>query len=280
MSFFWLRKILSRVMFPVPVLLQIGLLGAMLLIWKRTRRTGVALLLCSQVLLALFSLPLLSDSLLDRLERTYPPLTESRLQDWCRTAAPTGLLVIGVAGSGFRATETGADTAADTEAVLPAAGSMATGQDDLRAGFNDDFLVRLQEASRIARLLEMSGRDYRLAVSISSSVAIETKVAALEQYFFPYGIAPERLVLIDNAVNSKAEIACFEALGGPLILVSSAFHLARLMRLAEAQGAPALPAPAGYMGRNPLSWIPSADALNNFRIVVYEYLGRLEAWKK
>ena len=81
-------------------------------------------------------------------------------------------------------------------------------------------------------------------------------------------------MLIDNAVNSKAEIACFEALGGKLILVSSAFHMARLMKLAEARDISALPAPAGYVGRNPLFWIPSADALNNFRIVVYECLGR------
>lgn len=272
MSFFWVRKILSRVLFPVPLLLQIGLLGAVLLIWKRTRRTGVVLLLGSHVLLAVFSLPLLSDSMLDRLERAHPPLTETRLQAWCRETAPTGRLVIGVAGSGFRT----ADALAATSAGAP--GKLAT--DDLWTGFNDDFLIRLQEAGRIARFLETSGRDYRLAVSICSDAAIETKVAAIEQYFSRYGIAPERLVLIDNAINSKAEIGCFEAIGGKLILVSSAFHMARLMELAEARRVPALPAPAGYVGRNPLFWIPSADALNNFRIVVYEYLGRLEAWKQ
>lgn len=271
MKFFWIRKILSRLLFPVPVLLQIGLLGAVLLIWKRTRRTGVALLLCSHVLLAMFSLPFLSDSLLDRLERAHPPLTEARLQAWLSETASTDLLIIGVAGSGFRTPEVLDATQAE------ASGTLAT--DDLWAGFNDDFLVRLQEAGRIARRLEMTGRDYRLAVSISSGAAIETKVSALEQYFSRFDLPPERLVLIDNAVNSKAEIACFEALGGKLILVSSAFHMARLMKLVEARDISALPAPAGYVGRNPLFWIPSADALNNFRIVVYECLGRLEARK-
>ncbi|HOG49720.1 MAG TPA: ElyC/SanA/YdcF family protein [Lentisphaeria bacterium] len=262
---------MSRLLFPVPLLLQIGLLGAVLLIWRRTRRTGVALLLCSHVLLAVFSLPLFSDSLLKRLERTHPPLTEARLQTWLSETAPTDLLIIGVAGSGFYAHETLDATSAE------APGAPAT--HDLWAGFNDDFLVRLQEAGRIAQRLEMEGRDYRLAVSICSSVAIETKVAALEQYFSRFGTPPERLVLIDNAVNSKAEIACFGALDGKLILVSSAFHMARLMKLAEARSVSAMPAPAGYIACNPLYLIPSADALNNFRIVVYECLGSLEAWK-
>ncbi len=271
MKFFWIRKILSRLLFPMPLVLQIGLLGAVFLLWKRTRHTGVALLLCSHVLLAMFSLPFLSDSLLERLEMAHPPLTEARLQAWLSETAPTDLLIIGVAGSGFRAPVALDATSAEAPSTL------AT--DDLWAGFNNDFLIRLQEAGRIARRLEMEGRDYRLAVSICSDVSIETKVAAIEQYFSCFDTPPERLVLIDNAVNSKAEIACFEALGGKLILVSSAFHLARLMKLAEARGLSALPAPAGYVGRNPLFWIPSADALNNFRIVVYECLGSLEVRK-
>ena len=119
--------------------------------------------------------------------------------------------------------------------------------------FNDGMLLRLHEAGRIAR--------------------------ALEAFLGAYGVPPERIGLIEDALNSRQEVIAFSKLPGRKILVSEAFHIPRLMMLSRRYGLDALPAPAsqgGGRGGGALFVIPSAERFMEGERAVYEYLGMLE----
>ena len=74
------------------------------------------------------------------------------------------------------------------------------------------------------------------------------KNAVLEQYFVSFGIPRERLVLEEESFNSRMEVEAFGRYAGQLILVSNAYHVPRLMKLAELDDLEALAAPAGMAG--------------------------------
>jgi len=141
--------------------------------------------------------------------------------------------------------------------------------------------VRLQEAGRIAGALERKDADYRLMVSVyKPKMAHGQKLAALMAYFDAYGIPHEKIEMVDDAKNSREEIASFAGRRGRLIIVSNAFHLPRLMMLASHTGAVAIAAPAGFKASNDeltlLDFIPNAESLNNASIAVYERMGMAE----
>ena len=90
---------------------------------------------------------------------------------------------------------------------------------------------------------------------------------------------PERIGLIEDALNSRQEVIAFSKLPGRKILVSEAFHIPRLMMLSRRYGLNALPAPAsqgGGRGGGALFVIPSAERFMEGERAVYEYLGMLE----
>lgn len=259
MFFFYLKKIIARALFPVPLVLELVLLGALLLRWNRT--LGRRLIVVAFLLLYAFSLPVTGDALLGALENRYDRFDRKELDG--RAA-----ITIGVAGSGFD--------------LLPGSDSVCS--------FNDHSLVRLQEAGRIAAELESAGLKYRLVVGVwNDHLPDEVKRAALEDFYSSFGLPAERLVLVTDACNSQQEVSTFLRYPGNVIVVSQAFHLPRLMMLADRLRAPSESAQAGRRvfaapaGRSVLvqRWtaldlVPSADALNRTQTAMYEWLGMAE----
>ncbi|VGO21651.1 hypothetical protein SCARR_03725 [Pontiella sulfatireligans] len=247
---FLIRKVLSRMVFPVPVVFELVLLGALLLMFKRTKRAGRVLIGLGIMLLFICSQPSVGNRLMHRLESQHHRLDASLL------SADTNY-VVGVAGNGFEVCDVPEGTC--------------------NGCFNDCFLIRLQEAGRIGRVLGQRGIAYQLVVSVASDEPTATKQDALGAYFNAFGIPPEKLVLVEDAYNSKLEVDAFSRFPGRLILVSNAYHVPRLMHLAAEKNRNALAAPAGSrifqsVGGFSLG-IPSAEALEYTRLFVYEQLG-------
>jgi len=191
---------------------------------------------------------------LDMLKKNYPAFTFPSGID------PNAEYVIAVAGNAFIPDE-----------KLPA-----------ECRFNDSMLLRLWEAGRIARMMESQKRRYRLVISLQDYTPAEKRLAALHSYFALFGIAAERVTLQDGTLNSQAEVKAFSRHPGKIILVSEAYHMPRLMRLARKYGLEAIPAPVGIPASGNryrffiLDLIPSAENFNDFRIFTYELLGMLE----
>ncbi len=247
------KKIFSRIFFPVPFLLLLGFLGIYLAFFRRERRWkrwGKRLLILDFSLFLLMSLS--GDWLYDYWCRQYqPPAVESLVEE-------EGPFLICVFGSGFYA-----------DPALPDA-----------CRFNDTMQVRLNEAARLAVALQNRQRPYLLAASVFHEEAdAALKQQALNAFLARYGIPPEHIILIDQAQNTRQELSEFLKYPGRPILVSEAYHLPRIMVLARRRGIDALPAPAARPGSSPFSplWlIPSSGGLDHFTRCVYELLGIIE----
>ena len=246
-----LKKLSARLFFPVPfifLLLAAGL--ALLLLPRLGRRCRLAgkILLCAGTALFLL-LSVFGGGLLKTLTSQYVPLDPETV--------PAEACTVVVAGSGFGM----------AESVPP------------ELWFNDGMLLRLHEAGRIARALARRGIDCAVAVSMVGEDGTEPKRRALEAFLGAYGVPPERIGLIEDALNSRQEVIAFSKLPGRKILVSEAFHIPRLMMLSRRYGLDALPAPAsqgGGRGGGALFVIPSAERFMEGKRAVYEYLGMLE----
>ncbi|MDD3117787.1 MAG: ElyC/SanA/YdcF family protein [Victivallales bacterium] len=253
-----LKKFIGRIFFPLPVTLMLLGLGAWLVLARksspRRRRWGKWLLLGGIGYLLFISLT--GTLWLNCLKRSYPMFRIDAQID------PAREYVIAVAGNGFI-----------PDPALPEGNR-----------FSDEMLLRLGEAGRIARLLQEKGIRCRIVVSQPDWLASEEqRLAALRACLVPLGIAAERIELVGDALNTSQEIKAFGRYSGALILVSSAFHIPRIMLLARKYRVAAIPAPVGVPGRrqyypdDALNLVPSAEKVNDFRILSYELLGMLEA---
>jgi uncharacterized SAM-binding protein YcdF (DUF218 family) len=94
------------------------------------------------------------------------------------------------------------------------------------------------------------------------------------------GIERSALIVMDHALDTGQEATDITALLGrsPFILVTSAYHMPRAMRLMQRAGANALPAPTGQLVHTQ-RWaerfgvIPGSHGLRKTEAALHEYLG-------
>jgi uncharacterized SAM-binding protein YcdF (DUF218 family) len=88
---------------------------------------------------------------------------------------------------------------------------------------------------------------------------------------------------VRNTAQEARAVAALLPAGSSIVLVTSAFHLPRAVRLFERQGMRVLPYPvdfqasgawAGQPLANPLNWIPSASGLDRSSRALREVMGR------
>ena len=208
------KKLIARLLFPVPFLLLVLAAALALLLWpkggKRCRTAGKALLLAGIALLLAGSL--CGRLMLLTLTGVHPVLRPEEL--------PEEHYSIVVAGHGFHA-----------EPGVPP-----------ERWFDDEMQLRLHEAARIGRTLKEREIPFRIVASITGRHdAPERKREALEAFFRHYGIPPEQLSFLETALNSRQEVLAFRKEPGRKILVSEAYHMPRLMMLSKRYGLDALP---------------------------------------
>ena len=174
--------------------------------------------LLAGVLLLLAFGGFVGQAILSRLSRKYPQLTTDGLD------AP--FYLVAVAGSGFQ----------QHANRVP------------ESWFGDNLIIRLTEAGRIAEMLQGAGIGFRLCVSMSEHPKLhDEKQQGLQAFFARFGIPPDHVQIVDTALDSESEVKAFRQYGQPVILVSSSWHVPRLMLLARFLHCPAIAAPAGQL---------------------------------
>ena len=250
----WLKKVISRLMFPVPLGLE--LLVAGILIWtfsKRWRKLGQGLVIAGTLWMAAIGYPWASQWILPGLMRQYPPLEPKRVEAF----QPRFIVVPGMG--------------VDSETGYPA---------NLR--FPTEFVLRLIEAVRLHRLAPGS----QILVSISNpDMTLEEKSAALSELLTIFGVDPQRATVLTALPDTEGEIEGFLEKAGkePVCVVSSSANLPRAMMFARRHGLNAIASPSSSGGlppnpdrRRPFSIVqifPCAENVGATELGFYEGLG-------
>jgi uncharacterized SAM-binding protein YcdF (DUF218 family) len=243
---FILKKILSRLIFPISLVIGILLIG---LLWPKKRKK---FLLLGIGTLYLFSFSPFSYFLIRPLESRHPPLAESSLQKDIKWVV--------VLGAGVR----------ESKGLTP--------EDRL----NDASLKRLLEGLRICRHLPkaqliLSGGDYEGNVSLAK---------VMKEVALKLDLHPSRVLLEESSWDTRDQAIFLKKQLGtdPFYLVTSASHMTRSMALFQKVGTKPIAAPTEFQGLweslSLLVFFPQSKALMNTERAFYEYYGILWGWIK
>jgi uncharacterized SAM-binding protein YcdF (DUF218 family) len=211
----------------------------------RFRRLGRVILGLSILFFYLLSISPTGDLLIGSLESKYPALSPE-------TLPRVGTLV--VLGGGASA------------AHLPVSSRLSQSSSK-----------RLLEAARLYRLMDqprivISGGSGNPFVKVSEAVL-------MRELLLDLGIPKRRILIEGESKNTFENGKAVQRLGlqQPLVLITSASHMARALRVFQALGMSPLAAPCdfrtGLSGDDPLRFIPSTGALATSTAAIYEYLG-------
>lgn len=255
-----LKKFFSRLLFPLPLGLELLVAGFVLWRFTRRKRLGQGLVVAGTLWIALVGYGAIPAWLLPRLTEQYPPVSAARL----REANPRWIAVPGM-GVHF---ETG----------YPANLRLST-----------DFIQRLLEAVRIQRLFP----EAQILVSVSNTdMEPAEKQAAMTEFMELLRVDLRKVTMLTGLGDTDEEIKEFQRRSGgeSVCLVSSAVHLPRAMVLARRHGMNALASPATQGGIPPdprhrgtftiVDMFPSAGNVGATELVIYEYLGLALEWMK
>jgi uncharacterized SAM-binding protein YcdF (DUF218 family) len=248
-----LEKIVSRLLFPVPVICELLIAGLVLLWFTRRQKAGKILVTIGTAMLLLLGIGQVSGVFLRTLEHRYPPLKLSSLPARL-TKSENGTFIV-VLGSGF-----------STDPRV-----------DLNSHLSQDALARLLAGVQICRQVE----SCRLVLSGGPSAATQ----AMRDVAISLGILQQEIILEEKSRNTEQEARFIKPMVGnvPFILVTSASHMPRAMGLFRKLGMQPIAAPTDYIVQRggplvPDGIYPSSSGLFEAERFVYECLGM--AWEK
>jgi uncharacterized SAM-binding protein YcdF (DUF218 family) len=243
---FFVKKILSRFLFPVPLSLELLFLGLFFLWFTRRQRTGKVLVAFGTLLLIGLSSFIGSITLLHPLEYRYHALN---LSDVPGASAVSFIAVLGGEG--------------DDDPDVP-----------VTSHVYPDLMVRLVEGVRLHRQIP---RSKLILSGDRASAAGMTKVAEA------LGVSADDIGQLSQPRDTEGEARQIATVVGsqPFILVTSASHMPRAMQLFKRRGLAPIPAPTDYLTpHRPREFddlVPDAYKLFKSQIAIYEYLGL--AWE-
>lgn len=209
------------------------------------RRIAARVLVLATAVIFIGAIGRVGDLLLDPLERRYPPLEDGSLPK-------VGYVV--VLGSGY----------------APRDGIPVT------AALDEDGLVRIVEGVRLVRLLGAA----RLVLSGGAPSGETPPALGYAKLARGMGLDDASLIILNGSLDTGAEARGVAALVGtsPFILVTSAYHMTRAMRLMERAGAHPIPAPTGQLVNTLTNWrwrsfLPTSSGLSKTERALHEYLG-------
>jgi uncharacterized SAM-binding protein YcdF (DUF218 family) len=236
----WLR-VLSE---PLVLAALIAAAGA-LCRWRR--RCGLARWLVASAAMVAYlgASPIVGDALIGPLERAYPPLRE------VEPLPAVGYIV--VLGTGY----------------TPRDGVPVT------AALSQAGLVRIVEGIRLMRGMGVA----KLVVSGGAPPGLGRSALGYAELARDLGVPESSLVILDEPQNTAAEARTVRRTLGdaPFILVTSAAHMPRAMRLMQLVGAHPIPAPTGQLVEDSsFQWeklIPNSGGLHKVESALHEYVG-------
>lgn len=257
---FFLKKLLSRLLFPVPLCAGLLVCGLVLWFFTKWKKTGRGLVVAGTGLLLLLSYPWLPRLALQPLESQHPPVSEVRGQG-AQVGGHSGGFILVLSGGGLSA-------------------------DDYRPPnqrLADEGLKRVVEGVRLSRLFP----NFGLLISLAGpAVRPAEKEVVLRELLAVFGLPADAARLCATARDTEDEILwCRDVAGtNQVLLVTSASHLPRALLLARRHGLNAVPAPSGFLvdevtqspfGPNRL--FPASVNLYQSERAIHEYLGL--AWE-
>jgi len=250
---FWLKKILSAFLLPMPFTLIAGVLGIALLFTRRWKRAGQVLLAFAVLALLVASNRWVSNRLSWALESSYAAMPEYSPGAQLPASLAACRYVV-VLGSGHSA---GSDWPALTRLC-------ASGR------------ARLVEGVRVLRLVPAA----QLVVSGPIDNEGPAHARILADAAVSLGVERSRIVLIEDALDTEQEVARVRRIAGdaPVALITSAWHMPRAMALGAAAGLHAVPCPADFLTIRSDHWHLSdyswdVKALEQSNWAVHEFLG-------
>ncbi len=256
---FWLKKVVSYWLMPLPFCLALMVAGALLLRTgaPRRRKLGWNLFGAGVLLLLLLSNPLVSQWLARSLESHYAAMPE--LAAGFVPAPLTRCRYVVVLGGGN-----------SDNPKLPAASQLS--------GYS---LARITEGVRLLRALPAA----RLIVTGPGPKGRPTHAFLLSETAIGLGIDPARILRVEEARDTEDESHAVRALVGdaPVALVTSAWHLPRAAALFRGAGVDVLPCPADFLVKDTMDWnwgnfLADSASLECSKYVIHERLGLLWLW--
>ncbi len=242
-----LKNFVHMLLAPLALASLLALLGVILRGF-RLRRAALVTLIVALAVAYLGSTNLVGDALLGPLERIYPPLGLDAL--------PGAAAYVVVLGSGY----------------APA------GHIPVTAALNEDGLARLVEGVRICRRLH----DAHLVVSGGAGPGDTPSAFGYAKLADDLGVEVPRADILSTPLDTGEEARAVAALIGrtPFILVTSAYHMPRAMRLMRRAGLDPIPAPTGQrVGVPPIRGlqllVPTSSGLHKTELALHEYAGLL-----
>jgi uncharacterized SAM-binding protein YcdF (DUF218 family) len=246
---FMLRKFVAHILFPVPLTVEVLLLGLYLVWFTRRQRAAKVVITLGTLWLGVVSNSWVAERLIRVLEDRYPPFVVSeRARDIL--PAPGIIAVLG----GF----------ANNDPRVPASSHVSP-----------ELMVRLVEGIRLYHALP--GSKLVLSGYAGSAEGMAEVAEAV-------GVNPPDIIPVPQPRDTEQEARLIGAIAGqrPLILVTSAAHMPRAIGLFKKVGVQAQPAPTDYLApRHPPTaddFFPSPASLVASQTAFYEYMGL--AWAK
>ena len=255
---FLMKKIVGQALSPLPFCLEIVAIGLVFLWFTKRRSLGKVMVTVGFVLLALFSTPAVSGRILQTLESQYIPLNSSRIQSLSIASGNAGISQIVVLAGGISG-----------DSTLP-----------LHLQISHASRERLLEGIRLYHLFPGS----KLILTGGLGFQTMPEATILSRVAQTYGVKKSDLVLEVQSRDTKDHPRYVSALlkDMPFILVTSAYHMPRAMKLFAKQNLFPIPAPIGHWKGVQVFSIrdlfPSSSGLRLADRAIHEYLGIAWAW--
>lgn len=247
---FLLKKIITPLVYPLSLSLEILLFGLFLLWFTRKQKIGKIVVSIGVFLLTLFSFGIISSTLLRPLEYKYTPLLS--LEDMHHVK---WVVVLG-------------------------GGHISDPQIPITSQLSDASTARLIEGIRLHNMLPES----KIILSGGGFDPVPN-AKILADVAEAIGVNKQDLVLESVSKDTKDEAILIQKIVGKdqFILVTSASHMLRSMALFKKCGMHPIPAPTDYFVKkrqrvSPGIFFPSAGDLYKTERVFHEYLGMV--WAK
>jgi len=244
---YFIKQFIGALASPLSIALLIAGAGAICR-FRDKNRIASWLLISAAAIAYLGSLGPVGDALLSALERQYPPFLEQQLLP--------GVRHVVVLDGGY-----------SKRAGLPATSALSGAS-----------LVRIVEGIRLVKRLNSA----KLVVSGGPPPGSARSAAYYAELARDFGVSDASLIVLGKSLDTNGEAhAVVEAIGEqPFLLVTSANHMPRSMKLMQRAGARPIPAPAdfnvtrsSYGGWRAL--LPNSGGLSKTERAMHEYLGLL-----
>jgi uncharacterized SAM-binding protein YcdF (DUF218 family) len=240
-----IKQLVGAVATPLVLALFIGAAAGVCRLGRRGRVVPWLMGLAA-VVAYLGAISPVGDALLGPLERQYAPLRDDQ---------PLPLVgYVVVLGSGY----------------APRAGIPVT------AALDEEGLVRVVEGVRLVRQRGIA----KLVVSGGAPAGKTPSALGYAVLARSLGVDAASLVVLDDSLDTAGEARAIEMAVGatPFILVTSAYHMPRAVRLMRRAGLQPIPAPTGQrvnppQGFAPGRWLPNSGDLQKCERALHEYLG-------